>query len=135
MNLFGEQSDLELAMNISILFVGTQGWSYSSWVGPFYPEGTSAGGYLAEYARHFPTVELDTTFYAIPKPSLVDHWDWSTPEGFIFSAKFSKIITHEKKLIDCDREASNFLMTLSRLDQKLGPLVLQFDRASASPAL
>ncbi len=127
MDLFGEPSDLEVASGIPDLYLGTQGWSYASWVGPFYPEGTSAGGYLAEYARHFPTVELDTTFYAIPKPSLVDHWDRSTPEGFIFSAKFPKIITHEKKLEGCEAELTAFLQIMSRLGDKLGPLVLQFD--------
>ncbi|MGH7275305.1 MAG: DUF72 domain-containing protein [Nitrospiria bacterium] len=127
MDLFGEQSDLELASNFTNLFLGTQGWSYPSWVGSFYPQGTKASDYLTEYAKHFPTVEIDSTFYAIPRNSLIDHLNRSTPEGFIFTAKFPKIITHEKRLKDCETNVKAFLDVMSRLGQKLGPLVLQFD--------
>ena len=127
MDLFGEQSDLELASNFPNLFLGTQGWSYPSWIGSFYPQGTKASDYLSEYAKHFPTVEIDSTFYAIPRTSLIDHLNRSTPEGFIFSGKFPKIITHEKRLKDCEAEVDAFVKIMNRLGQKLGPLVLQFD--------
>ena len=127
MDLFGELSDLEFSTSIPNLFLGTQGWSYPSWVGPFYPQGKKAKEYISEYARHFPTVEIDSSFYAIPNLSLVDHWNRSTPHGFIFSAKFPKVITHEKRLVDCDKELELFFGMMSHLDGKLGPLVLQFD--------
>ena len=127
MDLFGEPSDLELSNSIPHLYLGTQGWSYPSWVGPFYPRGIQVSEYLAEYSRHFPTVELDTTFYSIPRAALVDHWNDNTPDGFRFSAKFPKIVTHEKRLKDCDRDVMAFLEVMTRLRKKLGPLVLQFD--------
>jgi len=126
-DLFGEQSDLEVATSIPNLLLGTQGWSYPSWVGNFYPEGTKANEYIREYARHFTTVEIDSTFYATPKLSMVEHWNRSTPEGFFFSAKFPKQITHEKRLVDCDKEVEWFLAAMERLGEKAGPLVLQFD--------
>ncbi len=56
------------------LYLGTQGWSYPSWVGPFYPAGTTQAAYLEHYATHFNTVELDTTFYAVPKASTIAGW-------------------------------------------------------------
>ena len=56
------------------LFLGTQGWSYKSWVGSFYPSGISARAYLEHYAAHFGTVELDTTFYAIPRQTTIEGW-------------------------------------------------------------
>lgn len=127
MDLFGEPSDIELATAIPDLYLGSQGWSYSSWTGPFYPPGLKPGEYLAEYAKHFISVELDTTFYAIPAPTLVDHWNRNTPDGFVFAAKFPKLITHDKRLEDCDREVAAFISVMSRLGGKLGPLVLQFD--------
>jgi uncharacterized protein YecE (DUF72 family) len=127
MDLFGEPSDLELATAVPNLYLGSQGFSYSSWTGPFYPSGLKPGEYLSEYAKHFISVELDTTFYAIPAPSLVDHWNRNTPAGFVFAAKFPKLITHDKRLEDCDREVGAFISVMSRLDRKLGPLVLQFD--------
>ena len=127
MDLFGEESDLELSTSISNLYLGTQGWSYPSWVGPFYPEGKKAGEFISEYAKHFPTVEIDSTFYATPKLSLVDHWNRNTPERFIFSAKFPKQITHEKRLVNCEKELDLFLESMGHLNGKLGPLVLQFD--------
>jgi uncharacterized protein YecE (DUF72 family) len=127
MDLFGEPSDLERATAIPNLYLGSQGWSYSSWTGPFYPPGLKPGEYLSEYAKHFISVELDTTFYAIPAPSLVDHWNRSTPDGFVFAAKFPKLITHDKRLADCDGEVAAFMSVMTRLGRKLGPLVLQFD--------
>ena len=65
------------------LYLGTQGWSYPSWVGPFYPQGTSTSKFLDYYATQFNTVELDTTFYAIPRESTVKGWRERTPAGDI----------------------------------------------------
>jgi uncharacterized protein YecE (DUF72 family) len=107
------------------LYLGTQGWSYSSWVGNFYPAGTPAARYLDIYAHQFDTVELDTTFYAIPRLSTVDGWRERTPDGFRFAAKFPQVISHEKGLVDCGQETMAFLETMTHLDQKLGPLLLQ----------
>jgi uncharacterized protein YecE (DUF72 family) len=107
------------------LYLGTQGWSYPSWVGPFYPRGTPTGKFLDFYATQFDTVELDTTFYAIPRASIVQGWRERTPVGFRFSAKFPQVITHEKALRDCQLEANAFVEAMAGLDDKLGVLLLQ----------
>jgi uncharacterized protein YecE (DUF72 family) len=107
------------------LYLGTQGWSYPSWVGPFYPQGTSTSKFLDFYATQFDTVELDTTFYAVPRASTVAGWRQRTPAGFRFSAKFPQVITHEKALRDCQLETNAFVEAMAALDDKLGVLLLQ----------
>lgn len=107
------------------LYLGTQGWSYSSWVGPFYPPATPSSAYLERYAAHFNTVELDTTFYAVPRLSTIDGWRRRTPDGFRFAAKFPQAITHRKGLAGCGEETFAFLEAMTLLDRKLGPLLLQ----------
>jgi len=82
--------------------------------------------YLAFYADHFHTVEVDSTFYACPTPRTVSNWAARTPEGFIFSVKVPQSITHEKVLLDCDAELEEFLKTMDILGPKLGPMVFQF---------
>ena len=111
------------------LHLGTQGWSYDSWVGSFYPHGTPPTGYLAHYATRFDTVELDTTFYAVPRATTIEGWRERTPESFRFAAKFPQWITHEKQLVDCEDAAFAFLDAMTGLDQKLGPLLLQMPPA------
>ncbi|MDH7568157.1 MAG: DUF72 domain-containing protein [Armatimonadota bacterium] len=107
------------------LRLGTMGFSYKEWAGPFYPAGTSPRGYLAAYARHFNTVELDTTFYASPRPSTVRGWYTSTPPYFLFAAKLPHSITHEKGLVGAAEDLSDFVRTMSLLAEKLGPLLIQ----------
>ncbi len=109
------------------VWLGTMAWSFDTWVGPFYPPGTKPGNYITEYAKHFRAVEIDSTFYAIPRESVVDGWAARTPDGFLFCPKFPQLISHEKKLLDADLETGAFLETMRRLGDKLGPLVLQFD--------
>ncbi len=108
------------------LYLGTQSWSHKDWVGVFYPEGTAPADYISEYARHFNTVEIDSTFYGIPRETTVMAWRERTPEGFVFAAKFPQVITHEKMLSDAQMETQVFLATMSLLGEKLGPLLLQF---------
>lgn len=108
------------------LLLGTQGFSFKDWVGPFYPEGTRSKDYLEAYARHFPTVEIDSTFYATPRQSVVVGWRERTPEGFRFAAKFPRLITHDKKLDRALGDAEAFVGTMQLLGEKLGVLTLQF---------
>jgi uncharacterized protein YecE (DUF72 family) len=108
------------------LWLGTQGFAFDDWVGPFYPPGTPKTEYLEAYAGAFSTVEIDSTFYATPRGSVVDGWARRTPDGFRFSAKFPKRITHEKKLEGADGDAEAFVRTMQRLGEKLGVLTLQF---------
>jgi uncharacterized protein YecE (DUF72 family) len=107
------------------IYLGTQGWSYKDWVGPFYPPGTRAGDYLSRYAEIFDAVELDTTFYAIPRPELVDTWRRSTPDAFRFTAKLPRSITHDRHLVDSSEELAEFLSAMDLLGDKLGAILVQ----------
>jgi uncharacterized protein YecE (DUF72 family) len=111
------------------LYLGTQGWSYPSWVGSFYPDGARNGAWLDAYATQFNTVELDTTFYAVPRVSTISGWRERTPDDFRFASKFPQTITHEKQLADCREETTAFLNAMSGLTDKLGPLLLQMPPA------
>ncbi len=107
------------------LYLGTSGWSYADWEGTLYPVGTPPTGRLAEYAKHFATVEIDSTFYGIPKGTTVERWRKVAPRGFLFAAKFPQEITHDLNLAGADAETDAFLQTMAELGDRLGPLLLQ----------
>lgn len=107
------------------LYLGTSGWSYADWEGTLYPPGTPPGGRLAEYARHFATVEIDSTFYGTPRRSTVERWRATVPRGFLFAAKFPREVTHERELQDAGDPARAFVSTMAGLEDKLGPLLVQ----------
>jgi uncharacterized protein YecE (DUF72 family) len=107
------------------IHVGTQGWNYDAWVGPFYPEGTRAADYLTIYARAFDTVEVDSTFYAIPARKTVRGWAARTPGDFLFTLKLPQEITHERRLRNVDELAIEFFDTARELGPKLGPILIQ----------
>jgi uncharacterized protein YecE (DUF72 family) len=108
------------------LRLGTSSWSSEDWVGIFYPPGTPPASFLAEYAKHFDTVEVDSTFYRSPAPAMVRNWRERTPPGFTFAAKVPRSVTHDKVLEDCEAELKQFLKAMDLLEDKLGPLLLQF---------
>jgi uncharacterized protein YecE (DUF72 family) len=107
------------------LYLGTSGWSYADWEGSLYPEALPSASRLAEYVKHFATVEIDSTFYGTPRRSAVEKWREIVPEGFLFAAKFPQEVTHEKNLVDTRSEAETFLHTMQALEDRLGPLLLQ----------
>jgi uncharacterized protein YecE (DUF72 family) len=108
------------------LHLGTIGWSYDFWKGLFYPAKAASRDFLAYYARHFNTVEVDSTFYRLPTERTVRNWAVQTPEGFLFSLKFPQLITHVKRLCDCQSDTAVFLDRVGLLGRKLGCLLLQF---------
>lgn len=108
------------------VWLGTQGFSFKDWVGPFYPEGTSQSTFLEEYAKRLPIVEIDSTFYGAPRATTVEGWKRRTPAGFQFAAKFPKLITHEKKLDRALGDAEAFIGMMQALGDKLALLTLQF---------
>lgn len=108
------------------LRLGTSSWSSEDWVGPFYPAGTPPADFLNLYAQRFDTVEVDSTYYRIPSESMVRNWRARTPPEFIFAAKFPQVITHKKVLRDCREELGDFLRAMALLEDRLGPLLLQF---------
>jgi uncharacterized protein YecE (DUF72 family) len=105
--------------------IGTQGWNYDAWVGPFYPDGTRATDYLAVYARAFDTVEVDSTFYAVPSAKTVRGWAERTPERFTFALKLPQEITHERRLRDAEDVTALFVERARELGAKLGPVLVQ----------
>lgn len=105
--------------------IGTQGWNYDAWVGPFYPIGTRAAEFLSLYSRAFETVEVDSTFYAIPSASAVRGWAARVPAGFTFALKLPKEISHENRLRDEAGLAPRFFDRARELGGKLGPILIQ----------
>src|SRR5512147_2680912 len=108
------------------IYLGTQSWSNKNWHGNFYPAKSVAVQFLEEYAKKFNAVEIDSSFYAIPRAEIVQHWYEYVPKDFRFAAKFPGVITHEKVLKDVEAETKQFLNVMATLKEKLGPLVLQF---------
>ncbi|HTT14192.1 MAG TPA: DUF72 domain-containing protein [Thermoplasmata archaeon] len=108
-------------------WLGCSGWAYDDWVGPFYAPGTPPGEFLERYARVFRTVEVDSSFYRAPGPFLVRRWADRTPDGFRFSLKVPRDVTHETAG-DVAGRLDGFVRSLEPLRRsgKLGPLVLQF---------
>lgn len=107
------------------IYLGTQGWGYKDWTGNFYPPDARADQFLRLYANEFDAVELDTTFYATPRPEQIDSWRASTPDGFQFTAKTPKSITHERHLVDAGDEMAAFLEVMTRFEDKLGAVLIQ----------
>ena len=106
--------------------IGTMGWSYEDWRGPFYESNLAASKMLEQYARTFSTVELDTTFYGVPRVSTLSGWNAATPNGFLFSAKAPRAITHERRLVESGDGANEFGQLLkAHMGEKLGALLLQ----------
>ncbi len=110
---------------MSKVHVGTMGWSYDFWKGSFYPEELDSSEFLTYFSKQFDTVEVDNTFYRIPREQTVLDWRNQTPAGFLFSLKFPQKITHIKMLRNAGEEAAVFLKHVGLLGEKLGPLLLQ----------
>lgn len=105
--------------------LGCSGWSYSGWIGRFYPEECTQKTMLEEYAKRFDTVEINMSFYRLPFENLVRSWKARTPDGFLFSPKMSRLVTHVNKLSGCEEPLSQFLARMDLLGEKLGPVLVQ----------
>jgi uncharacterized protein YecE (DUF72 family) len=108
-----------------ILHIGTSGWFYDHWTGPFYPEGLHAAERLAYYAERFSSVEINTSFYRLPGAGIAAQWRDSVPAGFVFSAKASRYITHMKKLKAPHETVPPLLQSIDPLGERLGPVLFQ----------
>ena len=107
------------------VFVGTSGYNYPEWRGTFYPEKFSTDKMLAYYAERFPTVEINYTFYRMPTDKLLSGWAAGTPEGFSFTLKAPRRITHDAKLQRCEDTLQAFCRTAQTLGPKLAVLLFQ----------
>jgi uncharacterized protein YecE (DUF72 family) len=105
--------------------IGTSGWHYKHWKGPFYPERLPASKMLDYYAERFRTVELNNTFYRLPTEAAVEDWRDSTPRDFTFAVKGSRFLSHMKKLKDPEPGIARFFERVDRLRRKLGPVLFQ----------
>jgi uncharacterized protein YecE (DUF72 family) len=104
--------------------IGCSGWSYSAWLGTFYPPKLENSNWLRYYSQVFDYVEIDSSFYRMPDKYMVKNWVKKTPDNFRFTAKFPKIITHDKHLIDVD-EVYTFLSNMEPLQGKTLALLIQ----------
>src|SRR5271157_4988990 len=108
------------------LYTGTSGFSYKEWIGNFYPEKIKPEEMLKFYAERLGIVEINNTFYRLPKRELLLHWKNETPEHFLFSIKASQKITHRKLLSNAEEETNYLLENLKALGKKLGAILFQF---------
>ncbi len=108
--------------------VGCSGWVYPHWRELFYPKGVPQREWLSYYASQFDTVEINNTFYRLPSQTAVEGWAEHTPEGFLFSVKVSRYLTHIKRLTMVEQGMKRFYEPLEPLTAsgKLGPLLWQF---------
>ncbi len=109
----------------SLIHIGTSGWHYDHWQGPFYPKGLAGEEMLGFYAERFRAVEINNSFYQLPSAETLAAWRGSVPEGFVFAVKASRYITHMKKLKDPAEPVGNFLERIGALGERLGPVLFQ----------
>jgi uncharacterized protein YecE (DUF72 family) len=111
-----------------VIRIGCSGWNYQHWRnGVFYPPRCPARLWLEFYARHFDTVEVNATFYRLPRKDAVANWVEQTPSGFLFAVKSSRYLTHLRRLTDLDQGLRRFYERIEPLVQspKLGPVLWQ----------
>ncbi|MCY3969317.1 MAG: DUF72 domain-containing protein [Acidobacteria bacterium] len=104
---------------------GTSGFSYPAWVGPFYPSGTKRPDMLSFYASRLGSVEINNTFYRMPKADLLERWRDAVPDGFRFVLKASRRITHQQRLQDAGDSVDYLFRTAGVLGERLGPFLFQ----------
>ncbi len=107
------------------VLAGTSGFSYKEWKGSFYPEDLPAEQMLSFYAARLPAVEINNTFYRMPKPALLASWAEQVSPQFRFVLKASQRITHHKRLKEAGSEVAYFFQTASTLGERLGPALFQ----------
>ncbi len=116
------------------LRIGTSGWQYRDWRGPFYPEQDPQRLWLATYARTFDTVECNHAFYRLPERATFERWRKETPPGFLMAVKASRFLTHNKRLRDPAEPVARLLERARGLGDRLGPILLQLPPTLAADA-
>lgn len=105
--------------------IGTSGWHYKHWKGPFYPEKLPASKMLEWYVERFDTVEINNSFYRLPTATALEGWCRETPRNFCFAVKASRYITHNRKLKDPRETVEKFMAVIDKLERRLGPILFQ----------
>jgi uncharacterized protein YecE (DUF72 family) len=106
-------------------FIGTSGWSYDHWVGRFYPGDLNRREWLEFYTKSFDSVELNASFYRLPKKETFRNWRTITPPGFRLSVKMSRYVTHVKKLLSAEESLGIFFDAVSGLGDKCSAVLIQ----------
>ena len=112
-------------MTLGKVFIGTSGWSYNGWLGLFYPENLSKNKWLEYYSNFFNTVEVNSSFYHLPKKQSLKNWAEQTPTNFVFTVKVSRYITHIKKLSECEQSFKKLFDLTLKLGKKLKIFLFQ----------
>ena len=108
-----------------ILLAGTSGYSYAPWKGAFYPEKLPAAKMLGYYATRLPTVEINNTFYRMPRPEALASWSEEVPATFRFAVKAPKRITHDRRLLGAEEAVESLFAATATMGGKLGPVLFQ----------
>jgi uncharacterized protein YecE (DUF72 family) len=111
--------------HMQAIWIGTSGWIYKHWAESFYPATWPKGEHLEFYAQHFPTVEINATFYRLPPETMVQGWCRKAPAGFLYAAKGSRYITHMKKLMNVDQGLTKYFDRIKHLKEYIGPILWQ----------
>src|SRR5687767_14250815 len=107
------------------VWIGTSGWVYKEWAGHFYPKGWPKKDEFSYYVRHFPTVEINATFYRLPTLKMVRGWHDRSPTGFVFAVKGSRFLTHLKRLTDTGPGLRKYFSRIVPLAERTGPILWQ----------
>jgi uncharacterized protein YecE (DUF72 family) len=105
--------------------IGCSGWIYRHWRGRFYPEKLAVKKWFAFYAEHFDTVEINNSFYRLPKAETFDAWREQAPPGFRYAVKANRFLTQAKKLKDCGEPLQRMMPPFRHLGETLGPILYQ----------
>jgi uncharacterized protein YecE (DUF72 family) len=105
--------------------IGCSGWVYKHWRGLFYPESLQQKRWFERYAQEFDTVELNNSFYHLPKPETFDKWRKQAPPGFCYAVKANRYLTQAKKLKDCEEPLERMMTSVRCLGDRLGPMLYQ----------
>lgn len=108
------------------MHVGTSGWAYADWRRNFYPKGLGHRNWLAHYAQHFSTVELNATTYRLPRADAIARWLAAVPDDFRFAVKLSRLITHRRNLGEPKRFIDNYFASVVALKPKIAMILAQF---------
>ncbi|MGH2653742.1 MAG: DUF72 domain-containing protein [Actinomycetota bacterium] len=107
------------------IIVGTSGWQYADWKGRFYPTGLPQRDWLTHFSERFPAVEVNNTFYMLPREEVFVRWRERSADPFTFAVKASRYITHVRRLRDCREPVRRLWTSARRLGRKLGPVLFQ----------
>ena len=109
----------------SAIRIGCSGWNYPHWRNAFYPDRLPVRAWFAFYAEQFDTVEINNSFYRLPKAETFDAWRNQASPGFVYSVKANRFITQAKKLKDCEEPVARMIAPTRHLGQTLGPILYQ----------